>query len=65
MKKLEQLRKAAGLTQQELGRISGIPQCSISQLERGVSKNPRIDTASRLARALHCTVEDLIEKEDA
>lgn len=64
MKKLEQRRKAMGLTQQELATASGVTYVSIGRYERG-ERVPDINTAAKLAVALGCTVDDLIEKETA
>ncbi|MBO0822148.1 MAG: XRE family transcriptional regulator, partial [Nocardiopsaceae bacterium] len=49
---LRSLRTAAGLTQEELAESSGVSYRSISDLERGVSRSPRRDTARLLADAL-------------
>ena len=57
---LAKLRAKAGITQQELARRSGVKQGIISQIEQGVTKYPRLDTAAKLARALNCTVDELI-----
>lgn len=44
-------RKVTGLTQIELAEKSGVPQETISRLERGRS-NPTLGTLERLARAI-------------
>lgn len=46
------LRKALGLTQQQLARKMGVSQATVSDLESGTTKNPRIRTAIRAARVL-------------
>ena len=48
-----------GLLQSELARMSGVPQHTISLMEKNGIK--RADKAMQLARALQCTVEDLID----
>ncbi len=64
MTRLAELRTAAGITQQELARQSGVKQGIISLIESGTTKHPRTDTAAKLARALGCTIDDLLgEKE--
>jgi len=50
-------RRRAGLTQRELARRSGIPQPSISRIERGVI-SPTVDTLERLLRV--CGMELLL-----
>lgn len=51
---LARLREAQGLTQEQLGVKSGIPQETLSRLERG--RVPALPTLKRLARALNATV---------
>ena len=50
-------RRRAGLTQRELARRAGIPQPSISKIERSVV-SPTVDTLERLLRA--CGMELLV-----
>src|SRR5215469_3477287 len=49
---LRQLRADAGLTQQELAKAAGVSRRSVSDLERGINRTARHDTAVRLAGAL-------------
>jgi transcriptional regulator with XRE-family HTH domain len=56
---LRAAREKAGLTQGELGQASGIDDMSISRYERG-KNTPSMESAKVLARALRCTVDDLI-----
>jgi tetratricopeptide (TPR) repeat protein/transcriptional regulator with XRE-family HTH domain len=49
---LRSLRAAAGLTQEELAEAARVSYRSVSDLERGVSRSPRRDTARLLADAL-------------
>ena len=49
---LRQLRAGAGLTQQELAKAAGVSPRSVSDLERGINRTARHDTAVRLADAL-------------
>lgn len=55
--KLKRMRMIRGLLQQELAKLSGVTQTSISKMEREGIK--RADKAIALARALQCTVEDI------
>lgn len=50
--RLRKERKAARLTQEALEALSGVPQSSISKIERGELLRPTFDTLDRLARAL-------------
>lgn len=62
--KLEEFRNKRKLNQRELSDASGVPQPMISQIETGDVPNPTIKTLYRLAAALKCTVDDLIEEEN-
>ena len=58
---LNELRKQKNMGQLELSRKSGVPQSMISDIENGKTRNPRVDTAKKLADALGCTVDDLLK----
>lgn len=47
---LHQARRAAGLSQRELSRRTGVPQSAIARIERGLQV-PRTDTLERLLKA--------------
>jgi tetratricopeptide (TPR) repeat protein/transcriptional regulator with XRE-family HTH domain len=49
---LRQLRAEAGLTQEELAQAAGLSPRSVSDLERGIHRTARQDTARLLAEAL-------------
>ena len=49
---LRQLRAEAGLTQEELAEAAGVSPRSVSDLERGIHRTARQDTARLLADAL-------------
>jgi non-specific serine/threonine protein kinase len=49
---LRQLRAGAGLTQEELATAAGVSPRSVSDLERGINRTARQDTAVQLAGAL-------------
>lgn len=55
---LRSLRIAGGLTQEELAEAARVSYRSISDLERGVSRFPRRDTARLLADALGLSGDD-------
>lgn len=61
--KVEEFRNKRRLNQRELSDASGVPQAMISQIETGDVKNPTIKTLYRLAAALKCTVDDLVDEE--
>lgn len=58
MKGLRRLRKAAGLTQEELSNRLGVVRATVSAWECGTN-TPSINMAFRVAEILHCTVEAL------
>lgn len=47
---VDQARRAAGLSQRELSRRTGVPQSAIARIERGLQV-PRADTLERLLKA--------------
>ena len=49
---LRQLRAEAGLTQEELAEAAGVSPRSVSDLERGINRTARKDTAVLLGGAL-------------
>ena len=57
---LEELRKAAGLTQQELPESAEVSRKSINAIENGVYV-PSTVLALKIAKTLNCTVEDLFK----
>lgn len=63
MTNLKKIREANGLSQAKLAEVSGVNKRMIQYYEQGVKD---IDAAAaltvyRLAQALNCTVEDLLE----
>ena len=58
---LEEKRRERDLTQAELAKLSGVTQPIISEIERGIIKDPRLSTLNRLAAAFECKVDDLLE----
>lgn len=62
MTKLKELRLAAGLSQNQLAQEAQLHVQALSKLDRGARdiKNVRLETALKIAKALHCSVDDLI-----
>ena len=56
----EEIRKAAGLTQQELSESAEVSRKSINAIENGVYV-PSTVLALKIAKTLNCTVEDLFK----
>ena len=57
---LEELRKKAGLTQQELSEAAEVSRKSINAIENGVYV-PSTVLALKIAKTLGCKVEDLFK----
>ena len=57
---LEELRKKAGLTQQELSEAAEVSRKSINAIENGIYI-PSTVLALKIAKTLKCTVEDLFK----
>lgn len=53
-------RKAKGLTQVELSRLSGVAQTIISELEKGENINPTWSVLSRIAQVLGVRPDQLL-----
>ena len=62
--RVRQRRHHLGLSQQDLADRARMPQTIISRIERGGNKNPGADVLRRLARALNCSVDWLLEMYD-
>ncbi len=60
---LEELRRKAGLTQQELSEKAEVSRKSINAIENGIYV-PSTVLALKIAKTLKCKVEDLFELPD-
>ena len=65
MNKLKQKREEVGLSQSDLSALTGISVRVIQNYEQDVRplNGARAITVYKIAKALHCTVEDLLEIE--
>ena len=61
--KLQEYMNRRKCNQTQLAKASKVPQPMISMIIRGSVPNPTIETVYKLATALKCTVDDLIEEE--
>jgi putative transcriptional regulator len=57
---LQQIRKARGLTQQQLSESAAVSRKSINAVENGVYI-PSTVLALKIAKTLNCSVEDIFE----
>jgi len=61
LKKLANIRKEKGLTQEGLARKANISYHTLIKLESGGIKNPKADTILKLAEALGITTDKLLK----
>lgn len=59
---IRKLRKKRGLTLRELGEKVGVTLQCISNYEQGI-RGVDLETASKIAAALKCKVDDLVVKQ--
>lgn len=60
--RLREIRKRRGLTQRELATASKVSVAMIRKLEQGQVDHTRLETAMRLATALHVTTTSLLDR---
>lgn len=65
MTKLQTIRKSKGLSQSQLANASGVNLRTLQDYEQGSKDINKVAgiTLYKLAQALECNVEDLLEKE--
>lgn len=61
--RIAEVRQAAGLSQQQLVELSGIPRRTLQMWENNQTA-PDIYKAYQLAKTLNCTIEDLLVIEE-
>ena len=64
MTEIRRLRRACGLSVKQLASLVGVTVMSIYRYEEG-RRMPDVDVAAKIATALNCRIEDLLEKEKA
>jgi len=63
-KKLKELRKNAGWSQQKLAEKAGLSYNVITKIEQGASKSPSIHTMIKLANAFNISIDALVGREN-
>ena len=63
MNQLKRARVAAEMTQEELSAVAGVSRVTIARIEGGRAAS--VNTLRRLARALGCQMEQLLNSEEA
>lgn len=61
-KNIKRLRKESKLTLRELADMTGLTFSVIGHIERGVIKDPKISTVTKLAKAFNITIDELVGK---
>jgi len=61
-KKIRNLRKKQGLSQDELARKADIPYTTLTKIEIDVIKKPSVFAVAKIAEALGVSLDDLINK---
>ena len=64
MTKIEERRKAAGMSRSELSRQSDVPLRTLEEWEAGRSVPRDVYQLAKVAKALNCLIEDLIVLEE-
>mgnify|MGYP001577460194 CR=1 FL=1 len=59
-KKLKDLRKKVGWSQQKLAEKAGLSYNVITKIEQGAAKNPNIQTIIKLANAFKISLDELV-----
>lgn len=63
MNRIKELRKAAGLTQQEVASHFGLNRAAVAMWERG-SSVPKAPILPELAKILNCSIDELFSEEE-
>lgn len=58
---LKQMRKASGMTLEEVSKKSGVPMSTISRISSGETKEPSISTVIALVQAMGGSMDDLTD----
>lgn len=58
---LKQMRKASGMTLDEVSKKSGVPMSTISRISSGETKEPSITTVMALVKAMGGSLDDLTD----
>lgn len=59
LERINEIRKNAGMTIEDLSERSGIPVSTLKKICAGITANPSLDTVKAIAKALDCSLDDL------
>ncbi|MDA3840628.1 MAG: helix-turn-helix transcriptional regulator [Patescibacteria group bacterium] len=57
---IKKIRKDKGLSQDKLSKLAGVTLYTITKIEIGATRNPRIETVKRIADALEISIDELL-----
>jgi len=57
---VKKLRDKKGYSLEKVARLAGLSLNTIVKIEKGVNKNPTIETLTKIAKALEVSIDDLI-----
>jgi len=60
-KNIKKLRKQRSLSQDKLSKLANISHNTIIKIESGAIQSPTMDTASKIAKALGVSLDDLMK----
>ena len=60
---VKKYRQREKMSQMQLSVKADVSQSVIADIETGVAKNPTVGTVLKLAKALNCTVEELVQED--
>lgn len=61
--KLNSYKLSKGLTNKKIAELSGVQIATVDKIFGGTSKNPTLETLTKISSVLDCTIDDLIEYE--
>lgn len=64
MRRLRRIREQKALSLRQLEQLSGVDYSTISKIETGESRSPKLETIVRLAQALGVNLSELIDPKE-
>lgn len=64
LEKIAELKKKRGYTNKELAELSGVPLGTLSKIVSGTTKDPQLSALMAIAKALGCSVEDFVDRDE-
>ncbi len=58
---IQRIRKAQGITQDELAKKANMPYTTIAKIESGMVKNPTIMTLIKIAKVLKVSLDEFVK----